>query len=621
MMHNHQAVLQKLMDQSDILRNMQITLDITSEVENASANVLENKIKINPDYLKSVKEVAPTLSHELAHIVYYNIYGFKSNKEDEIFADVYGMILCKRAGFDVSKFKDEWNEKLQHKENPDEHPQNKIRYYILKRMMSYLEDFNVVKINGVKQEKKHDYMVSSFDISIRRERLRQKFGLNEDETRATSCNTTDISKLELSAVEFRNELLDANLLCLPEDSLYDIGKRVLSEEVLAQDYQVLEKVHNTLTKAVFGTTDCGRLKRIILQSEEKMMSQLENMRHQENAQTFGECVEKLLLHKNRFTLPQSRKQLQKWYIESLVQRYGIDDGSSCYTEKLKSILDKLNNELHSADVLPLMRDIKETLQLQDRNIPLLQLFVRNNEQITKQIRMETLATECLLNSDQALKTVQYLSDSNLKPFHLEGFYGNCWYNDYTRKDEPLFEPSFVNKEDLQEICEDMVNITPKKRAEIFCLLMENISPADNMHKLELFVNKTTENDSLYKVLVEEYIKTYNENQQPYVVASLVSKKNRNQNYSYEDYFKLILENSGIDGIRSYNAIYADKKTEEIISLDTNRTALHSKDMIIFSNLRKLGQKIAQHTNTDIRKIGQTIMQATHKSVARPLLSR
>jgi hypothetical protein len=103
-----------------------------------------------------------------------------------------------------------------------------------------------------------------------------------------------------------------------------------------------------------------------------------------------------------------------------------------------------------------------------------------------------------------------------------------------------------------------------------------------------------------------------------VVASLISKKKLNKDYTYEDYFKTILENSGIDGIRVYNALYADKKAEEIVSLATNRTALHSQDMIIFANLRSLGQKMAQQSDADIRKIGKKIVSAMQKSIAKPL---
>ena len=623
MRHYYETVLKKLAEQSDILRNMQVTLEVTTETENAAVNVLENKIKVNPNYLREQSSAAPTISHELAHIVYYQLYGFLSNKEDEIFADVYGMILCKRAGWDVARVRDDWNDELKKRKytNNNEHPENKIRYYILKRAVAYLDDLPSVKIKNPQISERDGFGESPFDVSLRRQRLKQKYRFNDDGTRSRQQDVTDVLNSDLTNEQFKKKILDSNLLGLEQQSLYSIGTRVLEEKSLVEDYPVLEKVHNTLTQVAFEDADPWLLKKIIPQYEEKIMTKLENISQTQDASTFGECVGQFLWHKNRFMSAQHRKQLQKWYIENLQQQCGCDDGSEQFAANLNKALDKLNYRLHNADVLPLLRDIKNALKIQDRNIPLLQTFARNNEQETKQIRSETLITECLLNSEQALKTVQYLSDDKKEPFCYEKFYGNYWYNDYTRRDEPLIEKSLVSKEMLQEICEDMMTISPKKRAEIFCLLMENISPNDNMYKLELFVNKTAEKNSLYKTLVEEYIKTYEPDQRPYVVASLVSKKNRNRDYSYEDYFKTILQNSGIDGIRAYNALYSQKIPEEIVSLDTNRTALHAKDMIIFANLRKLGQKMAQATNSDINKIGQKIVQSTQKSIAKSLMGR
>jgi len=618
-----EAVLNKLKQQSDILRDLPITIELTRMVANASVSAAENKIKINPNYIHERSSAAPTISHELAHIVYYRLYGFLSNKEDEIFADVYGMILCKRAGCSVAEVRDDWNDELRKREYPndDAHPENKIRYYILKRAMAYLDDLPNVEIKNPKIPERNGFEESPFDVSLRRQRIKQKHHFNEDGTRSEQPNTTDVLNPDLTANQFKREILMSNLLGLAQESLYSVGTRVLGEKSLAEDYPVLEKVHNTLTQAAFEDADPWLLKKIIPPYEEKIMTQLENIRQTQDAPAFGECVEQFLWHKNRFMSAQHRKQLQKWYIENLLKQCGCDDGSERFTANLNNALNKLNHRLHNADVLPLLRDIKNALKVQDRNIPLLQTFARDNEQETKQIRSETLITECLLNSEQALKTVQYLSDAKKEPFCYEKFYGNYWYNDYTRRDEPLIEKSLINEETLREICEDMMTVSPRKRAEIFCLLMENISPKNNMHKLELFVNKTTEKDSLYKTLVEEYIKTYEPDQQPYVIASLVSKKNRNRDYSYEDYFKTILQNSGIDGIRTYNALYPQKIPEEIVSLDTNRTALHAKDMIIFANLRKLGQKTIYHADTNLRKIGQQIVQATRNSIARPLLNR
>ncbi len=613
-----QAILSKLQQQSDILRNMPISVEVTEATENGSVDVKNKLIKVNPQYISGLQVAESTIAHELAHIAYYELYGFKRNKEDELFADVYGMILCKRAGYDISEDMKKWNEKLKRIENTDEHPQNKIRYLIMKRVAAYMDDFNNVKVNYKNAPKpRQDYAEAPFDITLRRERLRKKFGVEDDDVR-TKLNPEDIMRDDISVGEFRDKILSADLLGLSVGVLGELSQKILKERKLSQDYKVLVKMYSTLKHVAFENSDDWFLAEKIALYGGRIMQRLNLMSQQQNPQTFRENVETLLWHKHRFTSPRHRKQLQNWYTECLLEQYGKDDGSEKYATELAGNLEKFHNKLHNADVLPLLKNIKDTLQLTDRNILLLQSFAQNNSQETKQIRMEVLATECLLSFDQAVKTVRYLSSNKIKPFRYETFEGKYWYNDYTRRDEPLKTVSFIKEDVLKEIHDDMANINPKKRAEIFCLLLENVSNNDGIGKLELFVAKKAKNDNIYKTLVDEYIKTYEPKQQAYVVASLVSKKKLSKDYSYEDYFKTILENSGIDGIRAYNALYADKRKEEIMSLDTNRTALHSKDMLIFANLRELGQKMAQHSSADLQKIGNKIMQATAKSIAKPL---
>lgn len=615
------SVLNRLKKQSDILRDMPIKLEMTETVDNGSVNVRAKTIELNPYYVNNPKKAVSTIAHELAHVAYYELYGFRRNKEDEIFADVYGMILCKRAGFDISGFREEWNNKLSRKENTDEHPQDKIRYLIMKRAGAYIDNFNTVKVNHpLGLEKRRDFEESPFDVTLRREVLKRKYKEGDDDRR-TEQNVAEIFCEGISPYEFKQKISNANLLGMRKGELSYLSKRILQDEVLSKDYIVLEKMHNALTQTAFDSSGDWLDKERIMPFEDKMMQLLRNMKKKQKPQAFRKDVEVLLWHKNRFLSPKHRKQLQNWYVESLSEQYGKDDGTDKYAADLSKNLARLNNKLHNADVLPLLREIKDALALKDRNIPILQSFAQQNNQETKQIRMETLVTECLLNFDQAVKTVSFLCNKKVKPFRYESFQGEYWYNDYTRREEPLMTVSFIEEEELQEIREDMANIAPKKRAEIFCLLLESVGQKDAVGKLELFINKKAKNDNIYKTLVDEYIKTYKSDQQPYVVASLISKKKLDKDYTYEDYFKTILENSGIDGIRAYNALYEDKRKEEIVSLASNHTALHGQDMLIFANLRMLGQKMMGHADADLQQIGQKIAQATHKSIARPFKRR
>lgn len=616
MKHYCQTILDKLQQQSDILRNMPITLKITGSVDNGSVDVLKKNIELNPDYIKNPKVVAPTIAHELAHIVYYELYGFKRNKEDEIFADVYGMILCKRAGFDISEFRNEWNNKLERMTNTNEHPQNKIRYLILKRASAYLDDIDTIKIDH-QSAGRPDFEEAPFDITLRREVLKKRYKI-EDDDKKNEQNTVDIFREDIPLSELKQKILNTDLLGHQNGDLNRLSAKILQNKILYEDYKVLEKMHNTLSQTAFYNSEEWYDKDRIIPFENKMMNHLKGMKQKQTPQEFRKDVEVLLWHKNRFSSPQQRKQLQSWYVESLLEQYGKDDGTDKYSQQLNENLNKLNNKLHNADILPLLQKIKDALVLKDRNIPILQSFAQQNSQETKQIRMETLVTECLLSFDQAVQTIRFLSNNKIKPFRYECFEGKYWYNDYTRKNEPLMTVSAIKENELNEIRNDMANITPKKRTELFCLLLEGVYGRNGAQTLEMFINKKKTNDKIYKTLVDEYIKTYEPEQQPYVIASLISKKKPNKDYTYEDYFKMILENSGIDGIRAYNALYTDKRKEEIFSLATNRSALHSQDMIIFANLRSLGQKMAQQSDDNLKKIGQKIISATQKSIAKPL---
>ena len=620
MKQSYQAIMKKLQQQSDVLRHMPIKLKVTDSVDNGSVDIKKRLIELNPDYVSDPKKAVPTIAHELAHLAYFQLYGFKRNKEDETYADVYGMILCKRAGYDISDFRNDWNSELARMENTDEHPQNKIRYLIIKRAIAYLDDLESPKIdNQFTQQIRPDYTEAPFDITLRREMLRKKLGIEKTDKRSEQCNS-DITRSNLPTGEFKQKLLSADLLYIESDNLVELAKRILAERVLSQNYKVLFKIHNALSQSAFEecTNADWYMEKYTPLLEEKMMRRLNIMKKQEKPQTFRENIEELLWHKNRFLSPEYRRQLQNWYADSLLEQYGPDNGTDRYAADLSKNLDKLNNRLHNADILPLLSNIKDKLQLKERNIPILQSFAQHNNQETKQVRLEVLVTECLLKEEQAIKTVQYLISDKLEPFCYECSDGRYWYNDFTRRNEPLKTVSLIKEDTLKEIHDDLTCISPQKRAETFCLLLENVCKGNNIGKLEMFVDNETGQNDPYKTLVNEYINTYNPQQQAYVVASLLSKKKLNRDYSYEDYFKTILENSGIDGIRTYNMLYNDKKAEEIVSLATNRTALHSQDMFVFANLRTLGQKMTQQPDSKLQEVGKKIIKATQKSIARPL---
>ena len=137
--------------------------------------------------------------------------------------------------------------------------------------------------------------------------------------------------------------------------------------------------------------------------------------------------------------------------------------------------------------------------------------------------------------------------------------------------------------------------------------MENISPQNCTEKLELFVDKKDENHDFYKSVMETYLKTYSNNQQPYVVSTLISRKDITRPYSYEDYFKTMLLNSGIAGRRIHDSLYGTDFSKNVQDVHRNYVPLFSDDNIEFANLAKLGKALQSSTNPQSKNLGQQII--------------
>ena len=260
----------------------------------------------------------------------------------------------------------------------------------------------------------------------------------------------------------------------------------------------------------------------------------------------------------------------------------------------------------AADVYAFTKTLYQELNIQDKNMPVLQSFMERNRFEMMSVRLETLITECLINSKQALMTLEYLTGIHQKSFQFKGVY---------QKKTGIKEYSYITAPILKEIRNDLENIHPSKRADLFGLLMENIGTRGNLKKLDLFVDKRDEQSDVYKKLMQTYIKTYAPDQQHDVVATLVSLKEINKPFGYEDYFKALLMHSGIDGRRVHDALYQTKSAACVSDMFHRSSPLYKENNIIFANLRELGEQIKNKKDKQLCKIGTQIELATQKKQA------
>lgn len=529
------GIMHKLQQQSDLLRGKDVALCLTEDnniTERAACYTDTQTIFLNPNFLRETKNlsedaVATEIAHELSHLAYrekFDIAG--KSKEEEIFADNYGLVLLNRAGYNVRL--NIYNEKLSVKENRDVHPADKIREIIRHR--------TIAALNAPTRENK------SF-----------------------ACQIPNTPLIETAHDFFHNRQMFFNTA-------------------------ETNKIHTDLVKQKSSES----------LNYTALLSNLQQMKNQTEAETYCNLISEYLGAEHRSANAAERRQLHLLYAKSLQNLIGKDDGSIEYGQRLSDELAKLRGQIHNADALPLAQILQRQLNI-GNNMSALQTFVKDNSFEMNQVRSELLITECLVHPQQALQTAQYLSGINgdVPQQYLPNADGK--------------HTSLISADELQNLRDDWANVTPSKRADIFAILMENVAPKDNpAQKLAQFIGKTAENDAVYKPLVEMYLATYTPEQQPYAVSTLVSRKELNRPYGYEDYFKAILLNSGIKGLRAYNAVYNIHRPEQINKLSTNSSALVSEDGIIFNKLAELGRAAQQSDNPELQKIGRQLVYATQK---------
>ncbi len=529
------GIMHKLQQQSDLLRGKDVALCLTEDydvAERAAVSTGTQTVLFNVDYLRenpSISEdaVAAEIAHELSHLVYREKFALAGkSKEEEIFADNYGLVLLNRAGYNVRNSLHE--EELEVEENRDVHPADKIRELICRRT------------------------VAALNAPIRE-------------------NTP-----------FTGKIPNTPLVETAYNVLQERGQRLAAHDIRQ------------------ANTDLERQPSDVAQKYDDLIPNLTALQAQTDADDFVALVGTYLSAEHRAPEATARRKLHMLYASALYGALGKDDGSAEYGQRLGNELEKLRGQIHNADALPLAQILQKRLQIND-NMHILQKFVKDNSFEMNQIRSELLLTECLVYPEQALPTAQYLSGlTNEVPMH---------YVD----DDNGERYSYISADELQNLRDDWANVTPSKRADIFAILMENVAPKDNpAQKLAQFIGKTAENDAVYKPLVEMYLATYTPEQQPYAVSTLVSRKELNRPYGYEDYFKAILLNSGIKGLRAYNAVYNIHRPEQINKLSTNSSALVSEDGIIFNKLAELGRAAQQSDNPELQKIGRQLVYATQK---------
>lgn len=637
-------IMQNLQNQSDVLRgkDIQICLNNTEEyTDNAFAMPESGLIVIGKEYLQELAAqgedfVAHSIAHELSHMVFnqkYKIANF-SNKEAEIFADNYAHILCHRAGYNINlPF---YGEEISAEENDDEHPAKTIRSAVMRRTAAYLTDENSPKTVKPFRMAIPDVPLTEVYQQLHEQRKLQFSDETENFTAKSHKLHTDLYYIERNTPEASgtsSEKLSEDALnmqqLLQSDHLADEKKKLLKlnlhhienrakvlslynkilnntelfqqSEILYlkfRDYFAEQSNTDINGRQAFHEAQVEELDEYALHVVQKTIKDgysydfLQDYMVANKTPNFNteDFIADYMSPERRFFDPESRQKINNLYADDLCGRIRKDDNSDSYGARLICHLKKLNGKIHNADVIPLAKTLKQKLEIKDRNLPILQKFVRDNSFEISQIRAELLISKCLIDADYAKDTVAYLMSDGKKPFG-------------TNEDENVI---------MHDIHTDWAQVTSSKRADMFALLLENVSPDNSAQKLALFMDKTDDKDAVFKPLVEMYLSTYTPEQQPYVAASLLSKKDTQKQYGYEDYFKEILKNSGIQGIRALNQIYDAKLSEEILTIESNMSPLKSKDGLIFANLRKLGVAAQKSDDMELRKIGRQLIIATAK---------
>ncbi|MBQ7632678.1 MAG: hypothetical protein IJS88_01010 [Alphaproteobacteria bacterium] len=616
------GIMHKLQKQSQDLKDLDISLclsDAKENTDNAYCYLDYNTISIGLKYLKKVAQygedaAASVIAHELSHLIYqkkYNLYG--ASKETEIFCDNYGVILRHRAGYNTSV-----NMRMKELEadmNVSDHPQDAIRRLIMRRTASALDTankpitpFKCTIPEGVKLTETID------NIKKNKEKNKSKHVVEQ-------LTDTQIKNNNKTAANNINKMLMTNLLMAPSltemhksylrrldlndcaaENVLQLYEKVSRSPAMKDDYGIMMQFRNQMINQALVNADELENRKLMTGWNEKILERIKIEPHH-TPEHLRDALRKFLDIRFRFSDKEKRTQLYEMYAKSFVQQYGTDDGSSAYGEKLEKDLSYIKGKIHNADVIPFAKTLKKQLELKDRNIPILQNFVKQNSFDLMSIRAETLITECLLIPEQALQTVKYLTGISNKAFQFEGIYD---------KKSGAVEPSYITANSLRDIRDDMADIAPSKRAAVFSLLMENIPAENSMRKLEMFVDKKTTEDEVYKSVLQTYFNTYPANQQPYVVASLVSFKDIGKPFGYEDYFKELLLHSGIEGRRVYDTLYQTKFSTAIETIYSNSTAIKDENSIVFANLQAAGQLLRQEKSPELKRIGEKIVNTTRR---------
>ena len=612
-------IMEKLKKQNIMLSQMDIRIHLSDLPEyrnNAVCFRNANTIVFGLGYLKKMAPygedvVAATIAHELSHLVYMKKYKFfGASKEEEIFADCYSVILRHRAGYNSKvNFR---NKPLNDAINDDTHPQDRIRKLVMERVSCVLDTknkpitpFRVSIPENVKleEEKIADCFFPSpaqkiyTDIQISQE-IEEKKDLKAEHKR-TCQYLLSLKSLNGDVI---NSLRRLDFDLCAQEQLLMLYQKVEDSEDLRDNAYLMKKFRMAFSQMFAQDEPINS--EVFEKAEKVAFKSLENT-FSLGSERFCEEAKKSLNVRLRFKNKENRQKLYEMYAKAFVAQHGKDDGSDEYGALLTKELKDLNGKMSNADVVLFAKTLLKELDVDEAHIPILQDFVKRNSFELLSVRAETLISECLINSEQAKMTLEYLSGIKKEPFQFEGVYN---------KETSKTECSYITKSVLKDIFEDWRDISPSKRAAFFSLMMENVSANDNMDKLNMFVNNTSEEDKVYQKIMHAYINTYEPDQQPHVVATLVSYKEPDKPFGFEDYFKKLLLHSGIDGRRVYDRMYDAQTSDNVWEIYNNSSPLHVENNIIFSHLRKLGSTLVEQSDEKIKQIGQIILAMTKPNV-------
>ncbi|MBO4294009.1 MAG: hypothetical protein J5896_01020 [Alphaproteobacteria bacterium] len=619
-------IMHRLQKQSSVLKPMNIRLvlsDLPDRTDNAYCFREEKIILMGLQYLKMQAQygedmVAATIAHELSHIVYRNKYQFYGlSKEEEVFADMYGIILRHRAGYNTRI--NPWKKRIKYKINEDSHPQGKIRRLIMNRLSSSLETRNVkitpFRVNFPESEfitnldeypQNVNDMVHGTSQKIYTDiQIRRDTEYTEKERKLTEKRLKSILGLKSLNMKHRNFIKSLKCQTLSGAQFFELYEKVMKSDDLKDDMFLMLKFRDAL--AYINFREDGDLFPDLWQALDNQAINITKIALESMTEDWTLGYLKIFMDV-RFRLrdKNNRQKIYKFFAQSFAAQYGKDTGTDEYGALLAKELKTLSGRMCAADVYAFTKTLYQELNIQDKNMPVLQSFMERNRFEMMSVRLETLITECLINSKQALMTLEYLTGIHQKSFQFKGVY---------QKKTGIKEYSYITAPILKEIRNDLENIHPSKRADLFGLLMENIGTRDNLKKLDLFVDKRDEQSDVYKKLMQMYVKTYAPDQRHDVVATLVSLKERNKPFGYEDYFKALLMHSGIDGRRVHDALYQTKSAAYVSDMFHRSSPLYKENNIIFANLRELGEQIKNKKDKQLCKIGTQIELATQKKQA------